>query len=163
MAAARLNIPSIFVSGGPMLPDVLGRAGQSKQCFYGAGSGNVGRMTPEELDLLEEVACPGCGSCSGMFTANSMNCLTEALGKRVFRAMELFLAVHAARIRLAKQAGMKIMELLEKDIKPLDIMTREAFENALILDMAIGCSSINPASLCHCPRGRDQAGSGDGQ
>ncbi|MGI6550676.1 MAG: dihydroxy-acid dehydratase [Syntrophomonadales bacterium] len=141
MAAARLNIPSIFVSGGPMLAGRFkGERVSLNNVFMGPGAVTAGRMTPEELDLLEEVACPGCGSCSGMFTANSMNCLTEALGMGL-PGNGTIPAVHAARIRLAKQAGMKIMELLEKDIKPLDIMTREAFENALILDMAIGCSS----------------------
>lgn len=141
MAAARLNIPSIFVSGGPMLAGRFkGERVSLNNVFMGPGAVTSGRMTPEELDLLEEVACPGCGSCSGMFTANSMNCLTEALGMGL-PGNGTIPAVHAARIRLAKQAGMKIMELLEKDIKPLDIMTREAFENALILDMAIGCSS----------------------
>lgn len=141
MAAARLNIPSIFVSGGPMLAGRFkGQRVSVNNVFIGPGAVISGRMTPEELELLEEVACPGCGCCAGMFTANSMNCLTEALGMGL-PGNGTIPAVHAARIRLAKQAGMKIMELLEKDIKPLDIMTREAFENALSLDMAIGCSS----------------------
>lgn len=141
MAAARLNIPSIFVSGGPMLAGRFkGQRVSVNNVFIGPGAVISGRMTPEELELLEEVACPGCGCCAGMFTANSMNCLTEALGMGL-PGNGTIPAVHAARIRLAKQAGMKIMELLEKNIKPLDIMTREAFENALSLDMAIGCSS----------------------
>jgi len=141
MAAARLNIPSIFVSGGPMLAGRFkGQRVSVNNVFIGPGAVISGRMTPEELELLEEVACPGCGCCAGMFTANSMNCLTEALGMGL-PGNGTIPAVHAARIRLAKLAGMKIMELLEKDIKPLDIMTREAFENALSLDMAIGCSS----------------------
>ena len=141
MAAARLNIPSIFVSGGPMLAGTFkGQRVSLNNVFAGPGAVISGRMTPEELNLLEEVACPGCGSCAGMFTANSMNCLTEGMGMGL-PGNGTIPAVHAARIRLAKQAGMKIMELLEKDIKPLDIMTRESFENALRLDMAIGCSS----------------------
>ncbi|MGE5543748.1 MAG: dihydroxy-acid dehydratase [Bacillota bacterium] len=141
MAAARLNIPSIFVSGGPMLAGRFkGQRVSVNNVFIAPGAVVSGRMTSEELSLLEEVACPGCGCCAGMFTANSMNCLTEALGMGL-PGNGTIPAVHAARIRLAKQAGMKIMELLEKDIKPLDIMTREAFENALRLDMAIGCST----------------------
>ena len=141
MAAARLNIPSIFVSGGPMLAGRFkGQRVSVNNVFVGTGAVAAGRMTPEELSLLEEVACPGCGCCAGMFTANSMNCLSEALGMGL-PGNGTIPAVHAARIRLAKQAGMKIMELLEKGIKPLDIMTRESFENALSLDMAIGCST----------------------
>lgn len=141
MAAARLNIPSIFVSGGPMLAGTFkGQRVSVSNVFAGPGAVAAGKMTPEDLSLLEEVACPGCGSCAGMFTANSMNCLTEALGMGL-PGNGTIPAVHAARIRLAKHAGMKIMELLDKDIKPLDIMTRESFENALSLDMAIGCST----------------------
>ena len=141
MAAARLNIPSIFISGGPMMAGRFkGERVSLNNVFMGTGAVAAGRMTPDDLSLLEEVACPGCGSCAGMFTANSMNCLTEALG-RGLPGNGTIPAVHAARIRLAKQAGMKVMELLEKDIKPMDIMTAEAFENALSLDMAIGCST----------------------
>ncbi|NLW45530.1 MAG: dihydroxy-acid dehydratase [Syntrophomonadaceae bacterium] len=141
MAAARLNIPSIFISGGPMMAGRFkGERVSLNNVFMGTGAVAAGLMTPEDLSLLEEVACPGCGSCAGMFTANSMNCLTEALGMGL-PGNGTIPAVHAARIRLAKQAGMQIMELLEKDIKPLDIMTAEAFENALTLDMAIGCST----------------------
>lgn len=141
MAAARLNIPSIFISGGPML---AGRFKGQRVCldnvFVGVGAVAAGKMTEEELDLLEEVACPGCGSCAGMFTANSMNCLTEALGMGL-PGNGTVPAVHAARIRLAKQAGMKIMDLLEKDIRPLDILSAKAFENALTVDVAMGGSS----------------------
>jgi len=141
MAAARLNIPSIFVSGGPMLAGKLRDQRVSlNNVFIGVGAVAAGKMTAEDLALLEENACPGCGSCAGMFTANSMNCLTEALGMGL-PGNGTIPAVHAARIRLAKQAGMKIMELLEQDIKPLDIMTRQSFENALSLDMALGCST----------------------
>ncbi|NLV16649.1 MAG: dihydroxy-acid dehydratase [Syntrophomonadaceae bacterium] len=141
MAAARLNLPSIFISGGPMLAGSFkGQRVSLNNVFVGVGAVAGGKMTPEEMTLLEEVACSGCGSCAGMFTANSMNCLTEALGMGL-PGNGTIPAVHAARIRLAKEAGMKIMELLEKDIKPLDIMTRDAFENALTLDMALGCST----------------------
>ncbi len=141
MAAARLNIPSIFVSGGPMLAgNFKGQRVSLNNVFVGVGAVAAGKMTPEELSLLEETACPGCGSCAGMFTANSMNCLTEALGMGL-PGNGTIPAVHAGRVRLAKLAGMKIMELLDKDIKPLDIMTRESFENALSLDMALGCST----------------------
>ncbi len=141
MAAARVNVPTVFVSGGPMLAGrAFGRNVSLTQTFEGVGAYSAGRMTKEQLEELEENACPGCGSCSGMFTANSMNCLTEALGMGL-PGNGTIPAVHAARIRLAKEAGMKIMELLEKDIKPLDIMTGEAFENALTLDMALGCST----------------------
>lgn len=141
MAAARLNIPSIFVSGGPML---AGRVGQRKisltQVFEAVGGVASGKITAEELSDLEEHACPTCGSCAGMFTANSMNCMTEALGMGL-PGNGTIPAVFSERIRLAKLAGIKIMELLERDIKPLDIMTAEAFHNAITLDMAIGCST----------------------
>ncbi|MGE5396124.1 MAG: dihydroxy-acid dehydratase [Chitinophagales bacterium] len=141
MAAARLNIPCIVISGGPMLPgNFKGKKVGLNDVFVGVGAVASGRMSQEDLDLLEEMACPGCGSCSGMFTANSMNCLTEALGIGL-PGNGTIPAVYSARIRLAKTAGMKIMELLEKDIKPLDILTKEAFENALTLDMALGCST----------------------
>ncbi len=141
MAAARLNIPCIFVSGGPMLAGrYKGERVSLNSVFVGVGAVAGGTMTPDDLDLLEEGACPGCGSCAGMFTANSMNCLTEALGMGL-PGNGTIPAVHAARIRLAKEAGMKVMELLAKDIKPLDIMTRAAFLNALTVDMALGCST----------------------
>jgi len=141
MAAARLNIPSIFISGGPMLAgNFRGKLVSLNTVFEGVGAVAAGRMSVEELYHLEEVACPGCGSCSGMFTANSMNCLTEAIGMGL-PGNGTIPAVYAERIRLAKRAGMQVMELLEKGIRPLDIMTEAAFMNALRLDMAIGCST----------------------
>jgi dihydroxy-acid dehydratase len=141
MAAARLNLPSIFVSGGPMLAGIVeGKKVSLTQVFEGVGSAAAGSMKVEDLMCLEESACPTCGSCSGMFTANSMNCLTEALGMGL-PGNGTIPAVYSERIRLAKQAGMKIMELLEKDIRPLDIMTPDAFMNAITMDMAIGCST----------------------
>ncbi|MDD2619621.1 MAG: dihydroxy-acid dehydratase [Syntrophomonadaceae bacterium] len=141
MAAVRLNLPAIFVSGGPMLAGTVGERKLSlTQVFEGVGAASAGRIDMSELCELEEKACPTCGSCAGMFTANSMNCLTEAMGMGL-PGNGTIPAVYSERIRLAKTAGMKIMELLEKDIKPLDIMTAEAFRNAIRLDMAIGCSS----------------------
>ncbi len=141
MAAARLNIPAIFVSGGPMLAGRSGDKGLTlTQVFEGVGAAAAGKMTPEELARLEESACPTCGSCAGMFTANSMNCLTEALGMGL-PGNGSIPAVYSERIRLAKTAGMKIMTLVEKDIKPGDILTEAAFSNAMRLDMAIGCST----------------------
>lgn len=141
MAAARLNLPSIFISGGPMLAGrVKGKAVSLTQVFEGVGAAAAGRMSAEELADLEENACPTCGSCSGMFTANSMNCLTEALGMAL-PGNGTIPAVYSERIRLAKKAGMQIMQLWEQDIKPLDIMNADSFQNAIRLDMAIGCSS----------------------
>ncbi|MCE5324220.1 dihydroxy-acid dehydratase [bacterium] len=141
MAAARVNIPTIIVSGGPMLPGrYKGKNISVTQMFEGAGSVLGGKITEQELAEMEEVACPGCGSCAGMFTANSMNCLTEALGMGM-PGNGTIPAVMAGRIRLAKQAGIKVMELLDKDIKPRDIMTGAAFKNALAVDMALGCST----------------------
>ncbi len=141
MAAARLNLPSIFISGGPMMAGTVnGRKLSLSQVFEGVGAASAGHMSPEELAYLEENACPTCGSCAGMFTANSMNCLTEALGMGL-PGNGTIPAVYSERIRLAKTAGMKIMELLEKDIRPLDIMTQDAFANAIHVDMAIGCST----------------------
>ncbi|NLW00311.1 MAG: dihydroxy-acid dehydratase [Clostridiales bacterium] len=141
MACARLNIPSAVVSGGPML---AGRKGSQvldlNSVFEGVGAVSAGRMTEEELKEIEECACPGCGSCSGMFTANSMNCLSEVLGMAL-PGNGTIPAVYAERIRLAKEAGMKIMELVEKNICPRDILTAGAFENALTVDMALGCST----------------------
>ncbi len=155
MAAARLNIPTIFVSGGPML------AGRVKGCktslssvFEAVGSHAAGMMTTEEVTEFEESACPTCGSCSGMYTANSMNCLTDAIGMGL-KGNGTIPAVYSERIRLAKHAGMKIMELLEKDIKPRDIMTEKAFENALAIDMALGCSTN---SMLHLPAIAHEAG-----
>ncbi len=141
MAAARLNLPSVFISGGPMLAGtVKDRKLSLTQVFEGVGAAAAGCIDLNELAELEENACPTCGSCAGMFTANSMNCLTEALGMGL-PGNGTIPAVYSERIRLAKQAGIKIMELLKKDIKPLDIMTAEAFHNAIRQDMAIGCSS----------------------
>ena len=141
MAAARLNIPSIFVSGGPMLAGrVKSRAVSLTQVFEGVGAAAADRIKAEDLVDLEENACPTCGSCSGMFTANSMNCLTEALGMAL-PGNGSIPAVYSERIRLAKKTGMKIMELLDKDIRPLHILTQQAFENAIRMDMAIGCST----------------------
>ncbi len=141
MAAARINVPAIFISGGPMLAGrVAGKGVSLSQVFEGVGAAAAGRINVEQLASLEENACPTCGSCSGMFTANSMNCLTEALGMGL-PGNGTIPAVYSERIRLAKKAGMKIMELLEKDVKPSDIMTKEAFANAVHMDMAIGCST----------------------
>lgn len=141
MAAARINIPTIIVSGGPMMAGrYQGRDISVQQLFQGKGAVTAGLMTEEGLAEMEECACPGCGSCAGMFTANSMNCVTEALGMGL-PGNGTIPAVNAARIRLAKQAGMKVMELLEKNIRPRDIMTPAAFANALAVDMALGCST----------------------
>lgn len=141
MAACRMNLPSIFVSGGPMLPGKHkgGRMGLSEM-FEAVGSHAAGKIDDRELACLEENACPTCGSCSGMYTANSMNCLTEAIGMAL-PGNGTIPAVYAARTRLAKDTGERIMTLLEQDIRPRDILTPEAFENALRADMAIGCSS----------------------
>lgn len=141
MAAARLNLPSIFVSGGPMLGGIMGDKKVSvTQVFEGVGAAASGKISMDELARLEDNACSGCGSCAGMFTANSMNCLTEALGMGL-PGNGTIPAVFSERIRLAKTAGMKIMELLEKDIRPSDIMTVSSFRNAMCMDMAIGCST----------------------
>lgn len=142
IAAARLNIPSVFCSGGPMLSlcSDEGKAMDLNSVFEAVGSIKNGTMNEERLNYFEDNACPGCGSCSGMFTANSMNCLCEALGMAL-RGNGTIPAVYAARQRLAKQAGEKILELVERDIKPLDVMTEAAFENAFKVDMALGCSS----------------------
>lgn len=155
MAAARLNIPTVFVSGGPML------AGKVKGCktslssmFEAVGSYAAGTMTEEDVLEYEEKACPTCGSCSGMYTANSMNCLTEVLGMGL-KGNGTIPAVYSERIRLAKQAGMKVMEMLEKNIRPRDIMTQKAFHNALTVDMALGCSTN---SMLHLPAIAHEAG-----
>ena len=155
MAAARLNIPTIFVSGGPMLAGrVKGEKRSLSSMFEAVGSVAAGTMTMEDLCEFEEKVCPTCGSCSGMYTANSMNCLTEALGMGL-RGNGTIPAVYSERIRLAKHAGMKIMELVEKDIKPRDIMTEKAFMNALTVDMALGCSTN---SMLHLPAIAHEAG-----
>lgn len=141
MAAARLNIPAIVVSGGPMLTGrYQGKDVSLSNIFEGVGAVTGGRMTEDELAEMEEAVCPGCGSCAGMFTANTMNCLTEVLGMSL-PGSGTIPAVTAARQRLAKATGMKIMELLDKDIKPLDIMTEESFLNAITADMALGGST----------------------
>ncbi len=141
MAAARLNLPAIFVSGGPMLAGVINQKAISvTQVFEGVGEAASGKIDLQQLGVIEDKACPTCGSCAGMFTANSMNCLTEALGMGL-PGNGTIPAVYSERIRLAKQAGMKVMELLGKDIKPSDIMTPASFRNAMTMDMAIGCST----------------------
>ncbi|MGG7178893.1 dihydroxy-acid dehydratase [Clostridium paraputrificum] len=141
MAALRLNIPAIIASGGPMLPGKFKGGDVSlTTVFEGVGAFENGTMLEADLKELEEKACPTCGACSGMFTANSMNCLTEVLGLAL-PGNGTIPAVYSERIRLAKQAGMKIMELLEKDIKPRDIVTVDAIENALSVEMALGCST----------------------
>ena len=148
MAAARLNIPTIFVSGGPMLAGrFAGQKTSLSSMFEAVGSYNSGKITLDELNEYENKVCPSCGSCSGMYTANSMNCLTEVLGMGL-RGNGTIPAVYSERIQLGKRAGMKIMELLEKDIKPRDIMTEDAFRNALTMDMALGCSTN---SMLHLP------------
>lgn len=148
MAAARVNVPTIFVSGGPMLAGkVRGKKTSLSSVFEAVGSYTACKMSLEEVQEYEMKACPTCGSCSGMYTANSMNCLTEALGMGL-KGNGTIPAVYSARIRLAKYAGMQIMELLKKDIKPRDIMTRDAFMNALTIDMALGCSTN---SMLHLP------------
>jgi dihydroxy-acid dehydratase len=141
MAAARLNIPTIVVSGGPMLAGWLdNKPVDLNDVFLAVGAVTRGEMTEEELERLERVACPGCGSCSGMFTANTMNCLTEALGMGL-PGNGTIPAVDAGRIRLAKQAGQQVMDLLAQDVKPLDILTEAAFRNAFTVDMALGGST----------------------
>lgn len=155
MAAARVNVPTVFVSGGPML------AGHVKGCktslssmFEAVGSYSAGKMTAEDVEEFENKACPTCGSCSGMYTANSMNCLTEVLGMGL-RGNGTIPAVYSERIKLAKHAGMKVMELLEKNIRPRDILTEKAFMNALTVDMALGCSTN---SMLHLPAIAHEAG-----
>ena len=141
MAAARLNLPAIVVSGGPMLSGRLGdKAVDLADVFMAVGAVARGEMGQEELYELERAACPGCGSCAGMFTANTMNCLTEALGMGL-PGNGTIPAVYAARVALAKQAGMQVMELLAREICPSDILTREAFRNAFVVDMALGGST----------------------
>ena len=148
MAAARLNIPSIFVSGGPMLAGTVGGKKISYSTVSEAVSRyKIGEINDDQLNEYENKACPSCGSCSGMFTANSMNCLTEVLGMGL-PGNGTIPAVYSERLRLAKHAGMQIMQLVEKDIKPRDIMVKEAFLNALTIDMALGCSTN---SMLHLP------------
>ena len=148
MAAARLNIPTIFVSGGPMLAGkVDGQRTSFSSASEAVGAYNAGKITQEKLLEFENKTCPTCGSCSGMYTANSMNCLTEALGMGL-KGNGTIPAVYSERIQLAKHAGMQIMELLKKNIRPRDIMTVDAFHNALTIDMALGCSTN---SMLHLP------------
>ncbi len=155
MAAARVNIPTIFVSGGPMMAGrVRGQKRSLSSMFEAVGSVAAGTMTMEELEEMEEKCCPTCGSCSGMYTANSMNCLTEALGMGL-QGNGTIPAVYSERIRLAKHAGMQIMELVKQDRKPRDIMTKKAFLNALTVDMALGCSTN---SMLHLPAIAHEAG-----
>jgi len=155
MAALRLNIPSIFISGGPMLAGRLqGRAVDLISVFEGVGAVKARKITSSELQQLEDCACPGCGSCSGMYTANSMNCVTEALGLGL-PGHGTIPAVLAARHRLAKQAGMKIMDLLRKNVRPRDIATLAAFKNAIAVDMALGCSTN---TVLHIPAVAHEAG-----
>jgi len=155
MAALRLNIPAVVVSGGPMM---AGRSGERKidliTVFEGVGGVKAGRISAQELQVLEEEACPGCGSCAGMFTANSMNCLTEALGLGL-PGNGTIPAVQAARVRLAKRAGMQVMALISRDIKPRDIATPAAFRNAIAVDMALGCSTN---TVLHVPAIAHEAG-----
>lgn len=157
LAACRLNLPCIFISGGPMLPGKSavtgGRIGLSEQFEY-VGANAVGKMSDQILESCAYTACPTCGSCSGMYTANSMNCLTEVLGMGL-QGNGTIPAVYSERIKLAKHAGMKVMEMYEKNIRPRDIMTEKAFLNALTVDMALGCSTN---SMLHLPAIAHEAG-----
>jgi len=156
MAAARLDLPSIVISGGPMLAGKLPGKKDAKKIdlitlFECVGAVRAGKMTEEELAVYEDNACPTCGSCAGMFTANSMNCLSEAIGLAL-PGNGTIPAVMSARLRLAKSTGMKILELLEKEITPGKILTEKAFENALTVDMALGCSTntaLHLTALAH--------------
>ena len=155
MAAARVNVPTVFVSGGPMLAGhVKGEKRSLSSTFEAVGSYAAGTMTEEDVYDFECNACPTCGSCSGMYTANSMNCLTEVLGMGL-KGNGTIPAVYSERLRLAKRAGMQVMELLKQDIRPRDIMTKEAFLNALTVDMALGCSTN---SMLHLPAIAHEAG-----
>ncbi len=155
MAAARVNIPTVFVSGGPMLAGRIdGHKTSLSSLFEAVGSVSAGKMTNEKLCEYEEKGCPTCGSCSGMYTANSMNCLTEAIGMGL-PGNGTIPAVYSARIRLAKQAGYAVMNLIKNDIRPRDIMTRDAFMNAMTMDMALGCSTN---TMLHLPAIAHEAG-----
>ena len=155
MAAARLNIPTVFVSGGPMLAGhIHGKKRSLSSMFEAVGSYAAGTMIEDEVREYEEKVCPTCGSCSGMYTANSMNCLTEAIGMGL-PGNGTIPAVYSERIKLAKHAGMAVMELLKRDIRPRDIMTKAAFMNALTMDMALGCSTN---SMLHLPAIAHEAG-----
>ncbi len=155
MAAARINVPTVFVSGGPMLAGhVKGQKRSLSSMFEAVGAHAAGNMTADEVREFEEKVCPTCGSCSGMYTANSMNCLTEALGMAL-QENEPIPAVYSERIKLAKHAGMQVMEMLRQNIRPRDIMTEKAFLNALTVDMALGCSTN---SMLHLPAIAHEAG-----
>ena len=155
MAAARVNVPTVFVSGGPMLAGhVKGQKRSLSSMFEAVGSYAAGTMTEEDVKVFEAKVCPTCGSCSGMYTANSMNCLTEVLGMGL-QGNGTIPAVYSERIKLAKKAGMQVMEMLRRDIRPTDIMTKEAFLNALTVDMALGCSTN---SMLHLPAIAHEAG-----
>jgi len=155
MAAARVNIPTVFVSGGPMLAGrVNGKKTSLSSMFEAVGAYTAGKIDENQLRVCEESTCPTCGSCSGMYTANSMNCLTEVLGMGL-RGNGTIPAVYSARIELAKHAGMQVMDLVKKDIKPRDIMTEAAFRNALTADMALGCSTN---SMLHLPAIANECG-----
>ena len=155
MAAARLNIPTVFVSGGPMLSGrVKGKNTSLSSMFEAVGAYAAGKISEDDVMEFENKTCPTCGSCSGMYTANSMNCLTEVLGMGL-RGNGTIPAVYSERIRLAKRAGYAVMEMLKRDIRPRDIMTKEAFINALTMDMALGCSTN---SMLHLPAIAYEAG-----
>ena len=155
MAAARVNVPTVFVSGGPMLAGhVKGQKTSLSSMFEAVGSYAAGKMSEEDVLDYEQHACPTCGSCSGMYTANSMNCLTEAIVMGL-QGNGTIPAVYSERIKLAKHAGMKVMELLEKNIRPRDILTEKAFMNALTVDMALGCSTN---TMLHLPAIAHEAG-----
>lgn len=155
MAAARVNVPTVFVSGGPMLAGrVKGQKRSLSSMFEAVGSYAAGTISEEDLLEFENKACPTCGSCSGMYTANSMNCLTEAIGMGL-QGNGTIPAVYSERIKLAKHAGMKVMEMYEKNIRPRDILTKEAFLNALTVDMALGCSTN---TMLHLPAIAHEAG-----
>ncbi|MDE7098746.1 MAG: dihydroxy-acid dehydratase [Ruminococcus sp.] len=155
MAAARINVPTIFVSGGPMLAGhVKGKKTSLSSMFEAVGAYTAGKMSLEDVEEYENNACPTCGSCSGMYTANSMNCLTEVLGMGL-KGNGTIPAVYSDRIRLAKMAGMQVMELYRNNIRPLDIMTEKAFMNALTADMALGCSTN---SMLHLPAIANECG-----
>lgn len=155
MAAARVNVPTVFVSGGPMLAGhVHGKKTSLSSMFEAVGAKKAGTIDEAELDYYDEHTCPTCGSCSGMYTANSMNCLTEAIGMGL-RGNGTVPAVYSERLRLAKMAGYAVMEMLEKNIRPRDIMTKEAFMNALTVDMALGCSTN---TMLHLPAIAHEAG-----
>ena len=155
MAAARINVPTVFVSGGPMLAGhVKGKKTSLSSMFEAVGAYTAGKMSLEDVEEYENKACPTCGSCSGMYTANSMNCLTEVLGMGL-KGNGTIPAVYSERIKLAKMAGMQVMELYRQNIRPLDIMTEKAFMNALTADMALGCSTN---SMLHLPAIANECG-----